>query len=535
MNLMQGMQRVLSEWTFLSSQERTDPFNEVELDAHFSGPGGEWRVPAFWGGGREWRVRFAPPVPGEYAFRTACSDESDAGLHGLEGRLVAKPYSGSNPLLGRGPLRVSANRRFLEHEDGTPFLWLGDTWWCGLTRRLRWPDGFQTLAADRVAKGFTVVQFCAGLFPEIDDFTQQGANEAGLAYEEGYRRINPAFYDMADLRVAHLVRCGLVPCVLGCWGYHVLKMGEERMLRHWRNLVARWGAWPVVWCLAGEGAMPWYLPNKKENEGHTPLQQAAWARVGRYVQETDPYDRLLTIHPRRFGRDEVEDDSVLDFEMLQTGHSYWNSAGPTVEAVRKARERTPTMPVVNGEVTYEAHQERNWSDIQRFMFWTCMLGGAAGITYGAGGMWQMNDREESMGASVHHPPYELTTWDEAMNLPGSAQMGLGAKFLARYPWWRFEPHPEWTDRPATPENYLANYAAGIPRKVRFVFLPVRSYNWNGPLLRHMEPGTRYRALYFDPVTGQEHPLGDAEGNAEGEWQAPKVLIGHDWVLVMERK
>jgi len=29
----------------------------------------------------------------------------------------------------------------LEHSDGTPFLWLGDTWWMGLTTRLDWPDG----------------------------------------------------------------------------------------------------------------------------------------------------------------------------------------------------------------------------------------------------------------------------------------------------------------------------------------------------------------------------------------------------------
>ena len=34
----------------------------------------------------------------------------------------------------------------------------GDTWWMGLTQRLRWPEDFQSLAADRVRKGFSVVQ-----------------------------------------------------------------------------------------------------------------------------------------------------------------------------------------------------------------------------------------------------------------------------------------------------------------------------------------------------------------------------------------
>jgi len=44
------------------------------------------------------------------------------------------------------------------------------------------------------------------------------------------------------------------------------------MKRHWRYLVARWGAYPVVWCLAGEGTMPYYLSIAKERDAaeHAP-------------------------------------------------------------------------------------------------------------------------------------------------------------------------------------------------------------------------------------------------------------------------
>ena len=73
----------------------------------------------------------------------------------------ALPYRGENPLFQHGPLRVSRNRRYLEHIDGKPFFWLGDTWWMGLTKRLPWPDGFKILTADRVEKGFTVIQIVA--------------------------------------------------------------------------------------------------------------------------------------------------------------------------------------------------------------------------------------------------------------------------------------------------------------------------------------------------------------------------------------
>ena len=62
-----GTQHEVSEWSYRSGQDYADPFNEIELDAVIDGPGGQsWRVPAYWAGGSEWRLRFAPPAPGEY-------------------------------------------------------------------------------------------------------------------------------------------------------------------------------------------------------------------------------------------------------------------------------------------------------------------------------------------------------------------------------------------------------------------------------------------------------------------------------------
>ena len=53
-------------------------------------------------------------------------------------------------------------------------------------------------------------------------------------------------------KVRELVRRGLVPCIVGCWGYYATVFGVRKMKRHWRNIVALWGAYPVIWCLAGE-------------------------------------------------------------------------------------------------------------------------------------------------------------------------------------------------------------------------------------------------------------------------------------------
>jgi hypothetical protein len=77
------------------------------------------------------------------------------------------------------------------------------------------------------------------------------------------------------------------------------------------------------------------------------------------------------------------------------------------------------------------------------MFWLCLMNGAAGHTYGANGIWQCNRPGQPHGASPHGGSYGKIPWDEAMSLPGSRQVGLGKKLLERYPWQRFQPHPEW--------------------------------------------------------------------------------------------
>ena len=48
------------------------------------------------------------------------------------------------------------------------------------------------------------------------------------------------------------MRHGLVPCIVGSWGYWLARLGVANAKQHWRYLVARYGAYPVVWCLCGE-------------------------------------------------------------------------------------------------------------------------------------------------------------------------------------------------------------------------------------------------------------------------------------------
>ena len=209
----------VTEWHFSSGPAYSDPFNDVDLDVLFTDPDGEERrVPAFWSGESTWRVRYASPTLGTHRWRTECSDPSNPNLHGREGAVEVVPYSGRNPLMLHGPLRVSESGRHFEHADGTPFFWLADTWWMGLCERLGWPGDFQTLTSDRVRKGFTVIQTVAGLYPDMGWRDPRQVNEAGYPWDEAFNAVEPAYFDHADLRLHHLVRSGLVPCIVACWG-----------------------------------------------------------------------------------------------------------------------------------------------------------------------------------------------------------------------------------------------------------------------------------------------------------------------------
>ena len=59
-----GIQHQVTEFGFVSGRPIADP-TRLEVDVVFTAPdGGEFRVPAYWAGDGEWRVRFAPPAPG---------------------------------------------------------------------------------------------------------------------------------------------------------------------------------------------------------------------------------------------------------------------------------------------------------------------------------------------------------------------------------------------------------------------------------------------------------------------------------------
>ena len=76
---------------------------------------------------------------------------------------AAKP----EPPWNNGPLRVSDNHRYLVHENGKPFFWLGDTGWLMPERLNRDEVGFY-------------LSRCAQAGYNVDDFAAEVAAQMNM-------------------------------------------------------------------------------------------------------------------------------------------------------------------------------------------------------------------------------------------------------------------------------------------------------------------------------------------------------------------
>jgi hypothetical protein len=395
-------------------------------------------------------------------------------------------------------------------------------------------------------QGFNVIQIVAGLYPDMPPLHDAGKNEAGFPWDKEFTRINLAYFDVADRRIQYLCDIGISPCIFGCWGSFAKLMGVEKIKRHWRYLIARWGAYPVTWSLAGEAILPYYTdPLWGKWDQYTPKARADWTEVARYVRSLEPFGRPITIHPPNYmdvkqgGHDQIDDRNLLDFDMLQTSHgtqnNYWHSVG----AIRYARSLEPAMPVLVGEGFYEGILESSREETQRWFFWSSILSGAAGHSYGANGIWQLNRPGEPFRANPNGMHWGDLPFNEAAKLPGAKHIALGKKLLEAMPWAEMQPHQEWLQLGAHGAYVRAEHAAtmtpscaGIPGKLRVIYWPNSDAFVPLAGVAKLESGVKYTAELVNPSTVEKTPIGDVAADKDGNWPAPKPPVNRDWILIL---
>lgn len=191
-----------------ASGEYANPYTAVDLQVQYTGPSGEVRqAVGFWDGGALWKIRNFFSLPGQWQWNTT---SIDAGLRqsGFV-TVAAKSAAGANQFFTRGPLRV--NGAHLEHADGTPFFWLGDTAWAGPMRST--VDEWTEYLAARKQHGFTVVQSGIGC-PWAGGTTRSG-DPPFTDIGNNLTKLNPAFFRTFAERIARAAEAGFAVVIVG--------------------------------------------------------------------------------------------------------------------------------------------------------------------------------------------------------------------------------------------------------------------------------------------------------------------------------
>src|ERR1051325_10410671 len=136
-----------------------------------------------------------------------------AGLLLWQGLLMAQqPFT-------NGRLKVADNKRYLVHQNGTPFFWLGDTAW-ELFHRLNREEADQYLKK-RAEQGFTVVQAVA--LAEFDGLKEPNPYGETPLLNNDPTTPNEAYFKHVDYLIDKAAQYGLVIGFLPTWGDKVFK------------------------------------------------------------------------------------------------------------------------------------------------------------------------------------------------------------------------------------------------------------------------------------------------------------------------
>lgn len=482
-------------------------------------------VPGFWDGREMWKIRFAPPEPGKWAYETISADRK---MNRKRGELVVSAWNEQelrdNPAR-HGFIYVNKNYpgkgRYFVYSDGTPLLWIGDTWWDWTNRRIRF-ESFKKLADTRAEQGFNIGQ----LF-----FAGNGWGRESSLLDTSYNHPDIEQIKKVEEMIRYANSKGITVWIHAWWSREGINrsIGEEKMVRWWRYVVQRLHAFNVIWVVAGEYNM--------NNYGGFP--QAFWNRLGETIKTEDPYQRIISAHPTPpmwSGGAEAPQWSTaealhvqpwLDYNQSQTGHARWcNELVP--EIITRAYNMKPAKPVVVTEPWYEFIEGNPTAMDIRFGAWSSMMSGAAGHSYGGGHIWRVHLPERPTEAGSWPMDDNLNT--NTMLYPGAVSVGFMGKYLRKIEWWRFEPHPEYVlENPS-------HYCLAIPGKEYLFYL-----RYGGSVkidLSNNSITDKFTFEWTDLVNGRESLKGTIKGGSVVEITCPEdypaTINFKDWLLHVKK-
>ncbi|RAP75077.1 glycoside hydrolase family 140 protein [Paenibacillus montanisoli] len=424
-------------------------------------------------------------------------------------------------------LKVSDNKRFLVHADGTPFFWLGDTAW-EIFHRLSREDADEYLRG-RAEQKFNVIQAVA--LAEFEGLTVDNYYGRRPLKQDAQGQYDPTLPDLdgddnywshVDYIIDRAAHYGIYVALLPTWGDKYNQMwgkGPEifnadnaRVFGQW--LGERYKDRPnIIWVLGGD------RPLQTLRHFEVIYSLAAGLREG------DGGRSLITYHPNGDSSSSrhVHDAPWLDFNMIQSGHH--EQIRVNYKHVSADYERLPVKPTFDAEPCYEDHPINfraangyfDQADVRTAAYYA-VFSGSFGHTYGHHCIWSMTTKLES---------YFIMHWRQALVRPGARQMQHVRSLIESVPFLERVP-----DQSLIDENYEgANYmAATRGENYGFIYTP------NGLPFRArlgILQGRRVAASWYDPRTGEYAAIGEYDNSGEAAFTPPSSGRGNDWVLALK--
>lgn len=432
-----------------------------------------------------------------------------------------------------GMVQVSPDGRYLQHEDGKPFFWLGDTGW-ELFHRLN-RDEISNYLHNRHQKGFNIIQ--AVVLAEFD-----GLRKPNRYGEVPFQNLNPdqpneAYFELVDWTMKEAERENLVVGLLPTWGDKVTKLwGEgpvvfniDNAYRYGKFLGNRYAQTKnIIWILGGD------RPSTNDSQDWRPV----WRSMARGILEATRNKALITYHtwggPKSTSQ-EIHQEPWLHINMMQSGHGGGHDV-PVWDWITRDRALQPAKPTLDSEPNYEDHPVNPWPkwdsasgyfrdyDVRKQCY-RSVFAGACGVTYGHHAIWQFwSAREEKIN---HADRY----WPEAMDRPGAAQVGHLRKLIeSRDPLHRLPDQSIIVEGQGEKGLYATAFR---DEKGRYgmIYIPFgKKIIINTSFIVDRE----FTAWWFNPRNGTTQKAGEFV-SGKTALQTPTLGEGQDWVLVIDGK
>ena len=446
---------------------------------------------------------------------------------------AVQPVNAADKPWDNGKLQVSDNGRFLVHENGEPFFWLGETAWL-LTSRLQ-REEIDFYLKDRAKKGYNVIQ--CSIFHYWPQFNVYGECATPNGYD--FRKIDQpgryTYWDHVDYAVDQMARYGMYMAIVCCWGSEIVKGGHmtaDEARKYGTFLGNRYKDKPnIIWVIGGD-VSPDRAPGHRE----------IWEALATSIKAVDK-NHLMTYHTdgRHSSAEQIHEASWLDFDTFQSGHRrYGQNFGQTEDYpiehgteednwqyVERAYRQTPAKPVLDAEPSYEgiphglrSGDEPYWQpcDIRRYAYWS-VFAGSCGHTYGDNAVMQFYI------PSIVPSFFPLLPWYEAVKEPASGQMIYLKQLMTAFPFTQGGPAQE-VIQGEVGEKYERLLATKGPD-----YLMV--YDYSGRELSvdlSAVEGKPKKLFWFRPEDGSVRFVGLFDGVCRFKPEGQHTP-GNDWVLV----